>query len=158
MFCRLARYDASPPESGLFAKGFIGGGAITGGQMYDEDWGLASTLASVPTGYEITQSDIVGSLAYLTGDIGYNLLRARDHKVGVFVGYNIYQATMNTMGCNQLAAPYAAAIDQQFNARDACGLCHHIQRRTVGLGDVVAGAQAAHARAACSRGHGSQLR
>lgn len=98
----FARVDA---PFGLFAKGFIGGGAITGGQMYDEDWGLASTLASVPTGYEITQSDIVGSLAYLTGDIGYNLLRARDHKVGVFVGYNIYQATMNTMGCNQLAAP-----------------------------------------------------
>ena len=98
----FARVDA---PFGLFAKGFIGGGAITGGQMYDEDWGLSSTLASVPTGYEITQSDIVGSLAYLTGDIGYNLMRGRDHKVGVFVGYNIYQATMNTMGCNQLVAP-----------------------------------------------------
>jgi opacity protein-like surface antigen len=90
---------------GLFVKGFIGGGAITGGQMYDEDWGLPSSLASVPTGYEITQADIVGSLAYLTGDIGYSLMRGRDHKVGVFVGYNMYQATMNTMGCNQLVAP-----------------------------------------------------
>lgn len=98
----FARVDA---PFGLFVKGFIGGGAITGGQMYDEDWGLSSALAAVPTGYEITQSDIVGSLAYLTGDVGYNLMRGRDHKVGVFVGYNIYQATMNTMGCNQLVAP-----------------------------------------------------
>lgn len=90
---------------GVFVKGFIGGGAITGGQMYDEDWGLPSSLAAVPTGFEVTQSDLVGSLAYLTGDIGYNLLRSHDHRVGVFVGYNIYQATMNAMGCNQLVAP-----------------------------------------------------
>lgn len=89
----------------IFFKGFIGGGALTGGQMYDEDWGLASELAAVPTGYEITQSDIVGSLHYLTGDIGYNLMRDRDYKLGVFVGYNMYQATMNAMGCNQLVQP-----------------------------------------------------
>ena len=96
----------------IFFKGFIGGGALTGGQMYDEDWGHASE--SVPIGYEITQSDVVGSLHYLTGDIGYNLMRDRDYKLGVFVGYNMYQATMNAMGCNQLVQPASGVCSPAF--------------------------------------------
>jgi len=89
----------------IFVKGFLGGGGLANGKMYDEDWGLASTLSSTPTAYEVTQSDVSGTLHYLTGDIGYNVARGRDHKVGLFVGYNLYQAAMNAMGCTQLVNP-----------------------------------------------------
>lgn len=89
----------------VFLKGFVGGGVITNGTMYDEDWGLASSLAAAPTGYEITQSGVNGSFSYLTADVGYNILRGRDHKVGLFVGYNRYQTLMNTQGCSQLVNP-----------------------------------------------------
>ncbi|MBS0221900.1 MAG: porin family protein [Proteobacteria bacterium] len=89
----------------VFFKGFVGGGGITAGTMYDEDWGLAKKLSSAPTGYEITQSGINGSFTYLTADVGYNVLRGPDHKVGFFIGYNRYQTVMNTQGCTQLVYP-----------------------------------------------------
>jgi opacity protein-like surface antigen len=87
----------------LFAKGFVGAGITTSGTMYDEDWGLSQMLASVPTGYQVTQSDIGGTFNYLTADIGYSIWRAADHKVGFFVGYNLYRTTMDAYGCWQLA-------------------------------------------------------
>ena len=80
-------------------------GGITNGSMYDEDWGLGSNLASEPSGYEITQSGVNGAMSYLTADIGYDVLRGRDHKVGLFVGYNRFQTSLNTQGCEQLVSP-----------------------------------------------------
>ena len=78
----------------LFVKGFVGVGGITNGSMYDEDWGLGSNLASEPSGYEITQSGVNGAMSYLTADIGYDVLRGRDHKVGTCA-----------QGCEQLVSP-----------------------------------------------------
>lgn len=98
----FARLD-SPFD--VFFKGFFGGGGIAAGTMYDEDWGLAKSQSFVPTGYEITQSGISGSFNYLTADIGYNVLRSPDHKIGLFIGYNRYQTVMNTQGCTQLVNP-----------------------------------------------------
>lgn len=98
----FARVDA---PFNVFVKGFIGGGGIANGTMYDEDWGLSNTLASEPTGYEITQSGVNGSLSYFTADVGYNVLRGRDHKVGLFVGYNQFHTILNTQGCEQLVSP-----------------------------------------------------
>ncbi|MBX9942443.1 MAG: outer membrane beta-barrel protein [Reyranella sp.] len=89
----------------IFVKGFLGGGGLSNGKMYDEDWGLSAALSSAPTAYEVTQSNVNGTLHYLTGDIGYSVTRARDHKVGLFVGYNLYKTTMNAMGCVQLVNP-----------------------------------------------------
>lgn len=89
----------------IFVKGFLGGGGLSNGKMYDEDWGLSSTLSASPTAYEVTQSDVSGTLHYLTGDIGYSVARTRDHKVGLFVGYNLYKTAMNAMGCLQLVNP-----------------------------------------------------
>lgn len=96
----------------VFVKGFVGGGGLSRGKMYDEDWGLNGELAEVPTGYEVTDSDVNGTLHYLTGDFGYNVMRGRDHKVGMFVGYNRYETTMNAMGCAQLVAPSSGVCDQ----------------------------------------------
>jgi opacity protein-like surface antigen len=98
----FARLDA---PFNVFVKGFIGLGGITNGTMYDEDWALPSALAGEPSGYEITQSSVNGSMSYLTADIGYDVLRGRDHKVGLFVGYNRFQTVLNTQGCEQLVSP-----------------------------------------------------
>jgi opacity protein-like surface antigen len=98
----FARLDS---PFGVFVKALAGGGGISHGTMYDEDWGLDNQLAAEPTGYEITVSGINGSFNYFTGDIGYNVLRGPDHKVGLFVGYNRYQTVMNTLGCAQMVAP-----------------------------------------------------
>jgi len=98
----FARLDA---PFNAFIKGFIGLGGIANGAMYDEDWALPSSLASEPSGYEITQSGVNGSMNYLTLDVGYDVLRGRDHKVGLFVGYNRYQTVLNTQGCEQLVSP-----------------------------------------------------
>jgi opacity protein-like surface antigen/outer membrane protease len=100
-------YDHMPGHSGevfarldspynVFAKGFIGGGVISGGSMVDEDWGVAG-----PESYSNTQSDLSGSFSYLTADLGYNVLRGPDYKVGPFVGYNRYQMSMDAHGCAQ---------------------------------------------------------
>lgn len=87
----------------VFFKGFVGAGGITNGSMYDEDWGLGKELAGAnPIGYALTQSNIGGSLSYLTADVGYNVLRGPDHKIGLFVGYNRYQMSLNTTGLTDL--------------------------------------------------------
>ena len=88
----------------VFVKGFIGGGGLSNGRMYDEDWGLPpeETRAEGPIAYEVTQADVAGTLHYLTADLGYNFMRGPTHKVGGFVGYHRYQTTMNAMGCFQV--------------------------------------------------------
>jgi hypothetical protein len=104
----FARLDT---PTNVFVKGFIGGGAITNGKMNDEDWGMitppeeGSKAPPVPTSFEVTQSEVSGSLKYATADVGFNVLRNRDYKVGPFVGYSYFHQTMNTFGCVQLVLP-----------------------------------------------------
>jgi hypothetical protein len=86
----------------VFAKGFVGGGVIPGGTLVDEDWGSGiGTGGTDPESYSNTHSSLSGSFSYLTADIGYNLLRGPDHKVGAFVGYNRYQISVDALGCSQ---------------------------------------------------------
>jgi hypothetical protein len=100
----FARLDT---PSNVFAKGLIGGGAITSGKMNDEDWGLIDEIETdpQPTSFEVTKSDVSGSLKYATVDVGFNALRSRDYKVGPFVGYSYFHQTMNSFGCVQLVLP-----------------------------------------------------
>ena len=87
-------------SSGLFVKGNLGAGAITGGQLNNEDFvGVTGVKA-----YSNTLGSDTGDLGYATIDLGYNFLRAPAANVGVFVGYNYYAQELNTFGCNQLAA------------------------------------------------------
>ncbi|SJZ72123.1 Opacity protein [Enhydrobacter aerosaccus] len=102
----FGRVDA--PFNG-FVKGYVGGGGITGGTMYDEDWGLGKALSNEPTAYQVTQSNIGGSLSYVTLDLGYNVLRGPDHKIGLFAGYNRYQMSLNATGIYYPTAPSAGA-------------------------------------------------
>jgi hypothetical protein len=104
----FARIDS--PYS-LFAKGFVGGGAISSGNMRDEDWALFSNTGSgfVPPPFSVysnTNSPLVtGNATYGTVDVGYDWLRGPTFKSGVFVGYNYFYEKMKAFGCVQTARP-----------------------------------------------------
>ncbi len=90
-------------ETGVFTKGFLGGGSLISGKMNDEDFPVKgspySNTIHVQSG---------GSLKYLTVDIGYNFLRGNSaqrspFKLGAFVGYNNFHERYNSFGCSQVA-------------------------------------------------------
>jgi opacity protein-like surface antigen len=89
----FARVDHS---SGVFVKGNLGAGAITNGKLNDEDF---------PAGpvYSNTLSNASGHIGYATIDLGYDVFRSPNAKLGPFVGYNYYTQAINTYGCSQVA-------------------------------------------------------
>jgi opacity protein-like surface antigen len=88
----------------IFVKGFVGGGNLSGGRLNDEDWLLGGGV--VP--YSNTISDPVkGTISYATVDVGWDLLRGPDHKVGVFAGYNYYRENKVAYGCVQIANQFS---------------------------------------------------
>jgi opacity protein-like surface antigen len=94
-----ARVDHS---SGLFVKGFLGAGGITGGKQNDEDF------PPLPAShvYSNTLSSASGNLGYADIDAGYAFLKSPAAKFGAFVGYNYYTDHINSYGCTQIAASY----------------------------------------------------
>jgi hypothetical protein len=83
--------------SGFFIKGFVGGGAITGGNLQDEDF----PPLTVP--YSSTNSEQHdGRLAYATIDAGWGW-RSKEYKFGFFGGYHYYHERVNAFGCVQTA-------------------------------------------------------
>jgi opacity protein-like surface antigen len=84
--------------SGLFLKGYVGGGSIIGGKLNDEDFPPATSP------YSNTLSDQKhGALGYVSVDLGYNFWTAPTWQLGGFVGYNYWNERVNTFGCNQIA-------------------------------------------------------
>lgn len=88
----------------VFVKGVAGGGFIASGTMNDEDWG-AAVSKFVPLAYSNSLQTVSGSLSYFTADIGFNILRGPNYKVGPFVGYSRLQMIMSSFGCAQLVNP-----------------------------------------------------
>lgn len=83
-------------DSGLFIKGYFGGGSITNGKMYDEDF----PPLTVP--YSKTyQRQKNGMLNYLSVDLGYNLFSTIHWQLGAFLGYHYWTEHLNTFGCIQ---------------------------------------------------------
>lgn len=92
--------------TGIFAKGFLGAGGISGGKINDEDF-------PGETAYSNTVSNNnQGSLSYANLDLGYNLIRTTDAKVGAFIGYNYYGQQVYSYGCNQIALSTDCAVPQ----------------------------------------------
>ncbi len=88
------RFDLN---TGWFLKGLIGGGGFRGGNLKDEDFPPGITP------YSATLSVINNSFpAYATLDIGYNLVRGGDFRVGAFVGYNYMRQVVGALGCGQV--------------------------------------------------------
>ena len=90
----FARVDT---PSRVFVKGYVGAGAITSGKSTDEDWGKATFAKS---GFMVSNRTTSGWLNYAAADVGYNVLRDRDYKVGPFVGYSYFRQNINAFGCS----------------------------------------------------------
>ena len=91
--------------SGLFFKGYVGGGAVTGGKLQDEDFlppflGLYSSTDS-------QQRD--GQLRYGTIDAGYEW-RSESLRLGFFGGYFYYSERLNAFGCTQTATNLGVCV------------------------------------------------
>jgi len=92
----VARVDHS---SGLFWKGYAGGGLLTQGNLQDEDFPPDTTP------YSSTNSTLQNqSLGYISFDFGGALLRGSDFRIDGFVGYHYLHARMKAFGCQQTAA------------------------------------------------------
>jgi len=90
--------------TGLFAKGYVGGGVIPGGTLQDEDF----PPAILP--YSSTDSaQRNGRLAYGTIDFGW-AWRTRTFRASFFAGYLHYSESVHAFGCTQTAAnPFICA-------------------------------------------------
>jgi len=85
-------------KDGLFLKGNVAFGAITGGKLQDEDF---------PPGispYSSTNSQQHGGgQRYATLDVGDNLFTWKRGRVGLFTGYQYLKEEYNAFGCDQTA-------------------------------------------------------
>lgn len=94
----LELYGRIDHDSGLFWKGYIGGGLLTKGSLQDEDFPPALTP------YSSTNSTLQNqSLAYIDTDIGGAILRGRDFRLDGFVGYHYMHWRLKAFGCTQTA-------------------------------------------------------
>jgi opacity protein-like surface antigen len=87
----------------VFVKGYAGGGKTNGGRLNDEDWILPfpGQLAA----YSETLAPAVdGNIGYGAIDVGYDILRGREYKVGVFGGYFAFNQRMSAFGCTPQAS------------------------------------------------------
>jgi hypothetical protein len=89
------RFDVN---TGWFLKGLIGGGGFRKGTLKDEDF------PPVIAPYSATLSVLDDSFPlYASVDLGYNLVRGPDFRVGGFVGYNYMREVVSAQGCGQIA-------------------------------------------------------
>src|SRR6516225_4823295 len=83
--------------SNIFLKGFLDGGAITSGNLHDEDW-AAPIVPGQIVPYSNTVSTVNGDLAYGTIDAGYSVFRGPSTNVGGFIGFNYYRENKRAYG------------------------------------------------------------
>ena len=92
----FARLDHS---SGLFWKGYAGGGLLSGGNLQDEDF------PPLLTPYSSTNSTLQNqSLGYVSADFGGALVRGTDFRLDGFVGYHYFHQRLKAFGCQQTAS------------------------------------------------------
>ena len=85
----------------MFLSGFIGAGATFSGGQNDEDFNAS---AFTDNRYNNTFSTNNGSINYAVVDLGYDVLRSADYKVGPFVGYTVFNQYIFKGGCQQVAS------------------------------------------------------
>jgi len=85
-------------DAGVFVKGYLGVGFVSGGNLQDEDF------PPVIAPYSSTNSQQKdGRLNYASADLGYYLLDGPRGKLGGFIGYHFYGEKLNAFGCTQTA-------------------------------------------------------
>ncbi len=84
--------------SGVYVKGYLGGGIVTKGDLNDEDF------APFIVPYSSTMSNHKdGQMLYGSVDLGFNFVRNHNIRVGAFAGYHYFQEQVNAYGCTQVA-------------------------------------------------------
>lgn len=92
------------PFANVFLKGYVGGGKIVGGKLFDEDY----TPFVDP--YSMTASNASGQLHYANIDLGYNVFQIDGLRFGAFVGFHHWQETVDAKGCSQVGGnPFICA-------------------------------------------------
>jgi hypothetical protein len=99
------RVDAlEGPLTNVFLKGYFGGGGITSGKLYDEDF------PPFIDPYSKTSSSTAGRLQYGSIDLGYNVFGIERFRLGAFVGYHRWLETVDAKGCSQVGGnPFICA-------------------------------------------------
>ena len=87
-------------EQRWFLKGYVGVGTYRNGSLKDEDFGLPAPLQpySATLSAESDSTPIYGSV-----DVGFNVLRGPDFRVGLFGGFHYLNQTISAFGCTQIA-------------------------------------------------------
>jgi hypothetical protein len=88
----------------MFLKGYVGGGAIRQGKLYDEDFPPFVGL------YSKTISNSSGRALYGSIDLGYNIYTDELLRLGAFVGFHSWFESVNASGCAQLGVNPACAV------------------------------------------------
>jgi opacity protein-like surface antigen len=83
----------------VFLSGFIGAGNTFRGGQNDEDFNLTGPARA----YNNTFSTNNGNINYAVVDLGYDLARTANYKVGPFVGYTYFNQDIFKGGCQQIA-------------------------------------------------------
>ncbi|HZP70576.1 MAG TPA: hypothetical protein VFB29_11595 [Pseudolabrys sp.] len=85
-------------STGLFWKGYAGGGLLTGGTLQDEDF--PPFIAP----YSSTDSTLKNqAIGYISVDFGGALLRGSDFRIDGFIGYHYLHQRLKAFGCRQTA-------------------------------------------------------
>jgi opacity protein-like surface antigen len=83
----------------VFVNGFVGVGSTMSGTQTDEDFDELAFFRF----YNDTVSGNTGHIAYGVIDLGYDVLRTANYKVGPFVGYTVFNQYIVKSGCQQIA-------------------------------------------------------
>jgi opacity protein-like surface antigen len=88
----------------VFLKGYVGVGQTGHGNNNDEDSyvNLNGTRAPYSNSYS---PKIDGGIAYAVADLGYDVIRDKNSKLGAFAGYFYFNQLMNRYNCTQIANP-----------------------------------------------------
>jgi outer membrane protease len=114
--------------NGFFVKGYAGTGAMSFGNLKDEDFPPGITPYSSTTS---DQKD--GYLNYASGDVGYDVVRGGDFRVGVLTGYHYFMQEMNAYGCTQTATNPVVCQPAIPTTVEAISQTNHWQSIRVGL-------------------------
>jgi outer membrane protease len=103
----IEAYGRVDHTSGFYMKGYAGIGIVNRGNLNDEDF------PPFVTPYSSTDSEQrEGTLAYASIDLGYNLIRRPEFRLGAYAGYHYLDQSVSAYGCGQIAANNAICGNQ----------------------------------------------
>jgi opacity protein-like surface antigen len=97
--------------SNIFFSGFAGAGLTFSGGQNDEDFRYPNRA------YNNTFSNNKGDINYAVADVGYDVWRNPDYKVGPFIGYTVFNQYIFKTGCQQVASPLGNCVTPLSNSQ-----------------------------------------